>query len=69
MEIITVFLIFMALSLLWLHLLKMTLVHLALNLFVYGQTWFEFIMLFLTIGVIFNIIWFKMYKKDKFLSL
>jgi len=34
--------------------------------FIYGQTWFELIMLILTIGVIFNIIWFKMYKKEKF---
>ena len=33
--------------------------------FVYGQTWFETIMLLLTLGVIANIIWFKMYKKDK----
>lgn len=37
--------------------------------FVYGQTWFETIMLLLTIGVVFNIIWFKMYKKDKFFIL
>ncbi|MGA1932074.1 cytochrome c biogenesis protein CcsA [Arcobacter sp. YIC-464] len=34
--------------------------------FVYGQRWFETIMFLLTIGVVFNIIWFKMYKKDKF---
>ncbi len=33
--------------------------------FVYGQTWFETIMLLLTLGVIANIIWFKMYKKNK----
>ncbi len=37
--------------------------------FIYGQTWFETIMLLLTIGVIFNIFWFKMYKKEKFLIL
>ena len=34
--------------------------------FVYGQTWFELIMLILVVGVVFNIVWFKMYKKDKF---
>ncbi|PLY04360.1 MAG: cytochrome C biogenesis protein [Arcobacter sp.] len=34
--------------------------------FVYGQTWFETIMVFLTIGIVANIIWFKMYKIKKF---
>ncbi len=34
--------------------------------FIYGQTWFEAIMLLLTIGVIFNIYWFKMYQKRNF---
>lgn len=37
--------------------------------FIYGQTWFEAIMLLLTIGVIFNIYWFKMYQKKKFFIL
>lgn len=34
--------------------------------FVYGQTWFETVMMLLTLGVIANIIWFKMYKIKKF---
>ena len=34
--------------------------------FVYGQTWFETIMVILTLGIIANIIWFKMYKIKKF---
>ena len=34
--------------------------------FIYGQTWFESIMMLLTIGVVANIIWFKMYKIKKF---
>ncbi|RXJ90231.1 cytochrome C biogenesis protein [Arcobacter sp. CECT 8983] len=34
--------------------------------FIYGQTWFELLMLLLTIAVIVNIFVFKMYKKDKF---
>ncbi len=29
---------------------------------VYGQTWFETIMVLLTLGIVANIIWFKMYK-------
>lgn len=37
--------------------------------FVYGQTWFELIMLILVIGIVFNIVWFKMYKKEKFFIL
>ncbi len=39
---------------------------LAARSFVYNQTWFEFIMVVLTIGSIANIIWFKMYKIKKF---
>lgn len=66
MEIITVFLIFMALSCGVATFIENDFGALGSKSFVYGQTWFEFIMLFLTIGVIFNIIWFKMYKKDKF---
>ncbi|RXK05280.1 cytochrome c biogenesis protein [Halarcobacter bivalviorum] len=34
--------------------------------FIYGQTWFELIMLLLTLAVIINIFVFKMYKKEKF---
>ena len=34
--------------------------------FVYGQTWFETIMSVLTLGIVANIIWFKMYKIKKF---
>ena len=37
--------------------------------FIYGQTWFESVMLILVIGVIANIIWAKMYKKEKFFTL
>ena len=33
---------------------------------VYGQTWFETIMILLTLGIMANIIWFKMYKIKKF---
>jgi len=33
---------------------------------VYGQTWFETIMVLLTLGIVANIIWFKMYKIKKF---
>jgi len=39
---------------------------LAARSFVYNQTWFELIMVVLTIGSILNIIWFKMYKIKKF---
>ncbi|TLP37080.1 cytochrome c biogenesis protein [Arcobacter arenosus] len=39
---------------------------LAARSFVYNQTWFELIMVILTIGSILNIIWFKMYKIKKF---
>jgi cytochrome c-type biogenesis protein CcsB len=33
---------------------------------VYGQIWFETIMVLLTLGIVANIIWFKMYKIKKF---
>ena len=33
--------------------------------FIYGQKWFEVIMLILTTGIIAHIFWFKMYKKSK----
>ena len=34
--------------------------------FIYGQTWFELIMLLLTVAVTINIFVFKMYKKERF---
>jgi cytochrome c-type biogenesis protein CcsB len=39
---------------------------LAAKSFIYGQTWFEIIMILLTLGALFNILWFKMYKIKKF---
>jgi len=39
---------------------------LAAKSFIYGQTWFEIIMLLLSLGALFNIFWFKMYKIKKF---
>ena len=51
MEIITVFLIFMALSCGVATFIENDFGPLGSKSFVYGQTWFEFIMLFLTIGV------------------
>ena len=66
MEIITVLLIFMALSCAVGTFVENDFGPLGSKSLVYGQTWFEIIMLMLTLGVIFNIIWFKMYKLKKF---
>lgn len=38
---------------------------LAAKSFIYNQTWFEAVMIFLCFGIITNIIWFKMYNKKK----
>ena len=65
-EIMTVFMTFMALSCAIATFIENDFGPLGSRSFVYGQTWFELIMLILTIGVIFNIIWFKMYEKKKF---
>lgn len=65
----TVLLIFMAISCALATFVENDFGPLGAKSFVYGQTWFETIMLLLTIGVVLNIIWFKMYKKDKFFML
>lgn len=65
-EIMTVFMTFMALSCAIATFIENDFGPLGSRSFVYGQTWFELIMLILAIGVIFNIIWFKMYEKKKF---
>ncbi len=66
MEVMTVFLIFLALSCAVATFIENDFGPLGSKSFVYGQTWFEAIMLILTIGISFNILWFKMYKKEKF---
>ncbi len=66
MEVMTVLLVFMALACAVATFIENDFGPLGSKSFVYGQTWFEIIMLLLTIGVIFNIIWFKMYKLKKF---
>jgi len=65
-EIMTVFLIFMALSCAVATFMENDFGPLGSKSFIYGQTWFELIMLILTVGIIFNINWSKMYKKEKF---
>ena len=65
-EIMTVFMTFMALSCAIATFIENDFGPLGSKSFVYGQTWFELILLILTIGVISNIIWFKMYQKKKF---
>ena len=66
MEIISVFLMFMALSCAIATFIENDFGPTGSKAFVYGQTWFELVMLILTIGIIFHIFWFKMYKKEKF---
>gem|GEM_PF-7096979 len=66
MPIMIIFLIFMALSLALATFVENDFGVLAAKSFVYGQTWFELIMLVLTIGIAVHIITFKMYTKDKF---
>jgi hypothetical protein len=66
LEVMSVFMIFLALSCAVATFIENDFGPLGSKSFIYGQTWFELIMLILTIGVIFNIIWFKMYKKEKF---
>lgn len=65
-EVMTVFLMFMALSCAVATFIGNDFGPLGSKSFIYNQTWFELIMLILTIGIAFNIIWFKMYKKEKF---
>ena len=65
-EIMTVFMTFMALSCAIATFIENDFGPLGSKSFVYGQTWFELILLILTMGVISNIIWFKMYQKKKF---
>ena len=65
-EVMTVFLMFMALSCAVATFIENDFGPLGSKSFIYNQTWFELIMLILTIGIAFNIIWFKMYKKEKF---
>jgi len=69
MQAMTVLLIFMAISCALATFVENDFGPLGAKSFVYGQTWFETIMLILTLGVVFNIILFKMYKKDKFFML
>jgi len=66
MPIMITFLIFMALALALATFIENDFGVLASKSFVYGQTWFELIMLILTIGIVVHIITFKMYKKSKF---
>jgi len=68
MPIMITFLIFMALALALATFIENDFGVLASKSFVYGQTWFEFIMLILTIGIVVHIITFKMYKKSKFFT-
>ena len=64
MEIISVFLVFMALSCGIATFIENDFGPAGSKAFVYGQTWFELVMLVLTIGIIFHIFWFKMYKNS-----
>lgn len=66
MEIMTIFLLFMAFACASATFIENDFGPLGSKAFVYGQTWFEFVMLVLTTGIIFHIIWFKMYTKKKF---
>ena len=65
MEVMIVLLVFFALSCAIATFIENDFGPLGAKSFVYGQTWFELIMLFLTIGVIFHIFWSKMYKKNR----
>ena len=66
MEIITVFMLLFAFACAVGTFVENDYGTLAARSFVYNQTWFELIMVVLTIGAIANIIWFKMYKIKKF---
>ncbi|RBQ29131.1 cytochrome c biogenesis protein CcsA [Aliarcobacter vitoriensis] len=68
MPVMIIFLIFMALACAVATFIENDFGVLGAKSFVYGQTWFELIMLILTIGIAFNIILFKMYKKNKFFT-
>ncbi|MFV7789701.1 cytochrome c biogenesis protein CcsA [Aliarcobacter lanthieri] len=68
MPMMITFLIFMALALAIATFVENDFGVLGAKSFVYGQTWFELIMLILTIGIVIHIIIFKMYKKDKFFT-
>ncbi len=69
MEIMAVFLVFMAFTCAIATFIENDFGPAGSKSFVYGQTWFELVMLILTLGIICHIIWFKMYKKDKFFIL
>lgn len=64
-EIIIVFMILMALASAIATFIENDYGTLAAKSFVYKQLWFEAIMVFLTLGIIANIIWFKMYNRKK----
>ncbi len=66
MEIMIIFLLFMAFACASATFIENDFGALGSKAFVYGQTWFELVMLILTIGIIFHTIWFKMYTKKKF---
>ena len=66
MEVMIVLLLFMAFSCAVATFVENDFGPLGAKSFIYGTTWFESVMVLLTLGVIANIIWFKMYKKDKF---
>ncbi|WP_418185012.1 cytochrome c biogenesis protein CcsA [Aliarcobacter vitoriensis] len=66
MPVMIIFLIFMALACAVATFIENDFGVLGAKSFVYGQTWFELIMIILTIGIAFNIILFRMYKKNKF---
>ncbi len=65
-EIMTVLMLFMAFACAVATFIENDYGPLGAKSFVYGQTWFETIMVLLTIGIVANIIWFKMYKIKKF---
>ncbi|XPV53109.1 MAG: cytochrome c biogenesis protein ResB [Halarcobacter ebronensis] len=66
MPIVVVLLLFFALSCAIATFIENDFGPLGAKSFIYGQTWFELLMLLLTVAVIVNIFVFKMYKKDKF---
>ena len=65
MEVMIVLLIFFALSCAIATFIENDFGPIGAKSFIYGQKWFELIMLLLTIGVIFHIFWSKMYKTNK----
>lgn len=65
MEVMIVLLIFFALSCAIATFIENDFGPIGAKSFIYGQKWFELIMLLLTVGVIFHIFWSKMYKTNR----